>query len=562
MKYSVRKKLWTGFLSLVVLMIVAGIMNYLTIPDISDRYKSLIDDRLEKVILLEQLSTNQNMLSNELRGYLLYKQVYYLKDRRELLESFDAKVQELDATLQSEESRALLDELKGAAEQYRSLTESAVASFTKAQDEEALKYAEEAEPFQTLITKNANKLIEIQREQVQKAESELERRLQSTAIFILGVLALITILSVIIAYVISKIITRPVGKMTDALKQLAQGDFAMEPLHIKNRDEIGEMATAFNEMTSDLRGIIMNTRDSSHQLAAQAEQLTASSEESLAASEMVAEIAEKNLLASDMQVTLVNDASRAMDEMAIGITQITNDNEMMLASTDEVSRLVGEGADLMKDVSDQMSNISSSIQQSADIITDLAIHSENIRNVTGLITGIAEQTNLLALNAAIEAARAGEQGKGFAVVANEVRNLAEQSKTSAEEIGRMIDSIIQNVSLAVDSTEAGTERVKEGLGITEKTNKVFNEIEFASNDVSNKVQTVAIAIEQIRTMSEQVSEGSKKVQELAIQASAEAQSTSAATEEQLASNEEIAASAQTLSEVAEKLQNDMARFTV
>lgn len=562
MKYSVRKKLWTGFLSLVVLMIVAGIMNYLTIPDISDRYKSLIDDRLEKVILLEQLSTNQNMLSNELRGYLLYKQVYYLKDRRELLESFDAKVQELDVTLQSEDSRALLDELIDASEQYRSLTESAVASFTNAQDEEALTYAEEAEPFQTLITKNATKLIEIQREQVQKAESELEHRLQSTAIFILGVLALITILSVIIAYVISKIITRPVGKMTDALKQLAQGDFAMEPLHIKNRDEIGEMATAFNEMTYDLRGIIMNTRDSSHQLAAQAEQLTASSEESLAASEMVAEIAEKNLLASDMQVTLVNDASRAMGEMAIGITQITNDNEMMLASTDEVSRLVGEGADLMKDVSDQMSSISSSIQQSADIITDLSIHSENIRNVTGLITGIAEQTNLLALNAAIEAARAGEQGKGFAVVANEVRNLAEQSKTSAEEIGRMIDAIIQNVSLAVDSTEAGTDRVKEGLKITERTSKVFTEIELASNDVSNKVQTVSTAIAQIRTMSEQVSEGSKKVQELAIQASAEAQSTSAATEEQLASNEEIAASAQTLSEVAEKLQNDMGRFTV
>ena len=67
-----------------------------------------------------------------------------------------------------------------------------------------------------------------------------------------------------------------------------------------------------------------------------------------------------------------------------------------------------------------MSSISKSIRQSADIITDLSVHSENIRKVTELITGIAEQTNLLALNAAIEAARAGEHGRGFAVVANEV----------------------------------------------------------------------------------------------------------------------------------------------
>ncbi|MCM3636982.1 methyl-accepting chemotaxis protein [Sporosarcina luteola] len=562
MRYSVRKKLWTGFLSLLLLMITAGALNYLTIPDISKEYTSFINDRMEKVILLEQLSTNQTELSNDLRGYLLYKETKYLKNRGELLESVDEKLMQLDSSLESEKSRALIEELKEASEQYKVYSEEALAAFNQGKDEEALVLAEKAEPHQSTFMINAERLVTYQREQMLKAEDKIEQKVKSTGIFIIGVLGLITILSIIISYLISNIITRPVGKMTDALKMLARGDFAEEPLLIKNRDEIGEMATAFNEMKADLRTIIMNTRDSSYQLAAQAEQLTASSEESLAASEMVAEIAEKNLLASDMQVHLVNDSASAMSEMANGITQITNDNAAMLASSVEVSRLVREGAGLMKDVTDQMSNISTSIRQSSEIITDLAVHSEKIRNVTGLITGIAEQTNLLALNAAIEAARAGEQGKGFAVVANEVRNLAEQSKTSAAEIGRMIDAIIQNVTLAVDSTEAGTDRVREGLGITEKTNEVFNEIELASNDVSSKVGTVSAAIEQIRTMSEQVMESSKKVQELAMQASTEAQSTSASTEEQLASNQEIASSAQTLSEVAEKLQNDMGRFTV
>ncbi len=395
-----------------------------------------------------------------------------------------------------------------------------------------------------------------------KTENRIEQSIKSTGFIIIGVLGLVTILSMIIAYIISKNITRPVGKMTNALKEFAQGNFATEPLVIKNRDEIGEMATALNEMKIDLRNIITNTRDSSHQLASQAEQLTASAEESLAASEMVAEIAEKNLLASEMQVSLVQDSTAAMTEMVTGINQITDDNEAMLGSSGEVARLVVAGAGLMKDVTVQMSSISKSIRQSADIITDLSVHSENIRKVTELITGIAEQTNLLALNAAIEAARAGEHGRGFAVVANEVRNLAEQSKASAEEIGRMINAITQNVSLAVNSTEAGAERVNEGLGITEKTNKVFNQIELASNEMNKKIETVSAAIIQIRTMSEQVTYSAAKVQDLAIQASTEAQSTSAATEEQLAANQEIASSAQTLSEVAEKLQNDMSRFTV
>ncbi|MFS0688408.1 methyl-accepting chemotaxis protein [Sporosarcina sp. 179-K 8C2 HS] len=562
MRYSVSKKLWTGFLSLLLLMITAGILNYLAIPYVSDEYKSFIDDRMEKVILIEQLTTDQTELSNDLRGYLLYKETKYLKNRSELLESVEEKLKTMNATFQSERSAELLKELTVATTQYRTLSEEALTSFNNGRDEEALILAEEAEPYQANIMLNADRLIRYQREQMLEAEDRIEQSIKTTGLYIIGVLGLVTILSMIIAYMISKNITRPVGKMTKALKELAQGNFATEPLLIKNRDEIGEMATALNEMKADLRSIITNTRDSSRQLASQAEQLTASAEESLAASEMVAEIAEKNLLSSDMQVNLVHDSTKAMNAMANGINQITNDNEAMLGSSDEVSRLVGEGAALMKDVTDQMSTISTSIRQSADIISDLSVHSESIRKVTGLIRGIAEQTNLLALNAAIEAARAGEHGKGFAVVANEVRNLAEQSKASAEEIGRMIDTIIQNVSLAVDSTEVGAERVKEGLGITEKTNTVFHQIELASNDVNKKVETVSAAIVQIRSMSEQVTEGAAKVQDLAMQASVEAQSTSAATEEQLASNEEIASSAQTLSEVAEKLQNDMGRFTV
>src|SRR5690606_7028274 len=171
MRYSVSKKLWTGFLSLLLLMIIGGVMNYLTIPDISEEYKSFINDRMEKVILLEQLSTNQTELSNDLRGYLLYKETKYLKNRNELLESGDEKLKEMDGSFESEKSRSLLEELKVSAEQYRVHSEEALAAFNQGQDEEALVIAEKAEPHQSLFMINAERLIHDQREQMLEAEN-------------------------------------------------------------------------------------------------------------------------------------------------------------------------------------------------------------------------------------------------------------------------------------------------------------------------------------------------------------------------------------------------------
>ena len=166
MRYSVSKKLWTGFISLLLLMIIAGFFNYLAIPYVSGEYKSFIDDRMEKVILLEQLSTDQTELSNDLRGYLLYKETKYLKNRTELLESVEEKLKTMNSAFESERSKELLAELTEATMQYRILSDEALAAFNNGNDEEALVVAEKAEPYQTHIMLNADRLIRYQREQM------------------------------------------------------------------------------------------------------------------------------------------------------------------------------------------------------------------------------------------------------------------------------------------------------------------------------------------------------------------------------------------------------------
>ncbi|WP_158233640.1 MULTISPECIES: methyl-accepting chemotaxis protein [unclassified Sporosarcina] len=562
MKFTVGKKLWLGFMSIVIIMIVIGTVGFLAIKKVNEQYTFLIEDRMHKVILLERQKSDQNDLVKNIRGYMLYGSESYINELKEISQRTHERLDELDIILNSSKMKELLSETHDATEEYEKVLQNIIDETKAGNDEQALKTGTNGTAFQEVISKNLDAMINFQREQQEQLEKDVASY-TSSAVLMMGILILIGIIaSVAITIIISGLIRRPVTQMTNALAEVSEGNFSIEEVKIKNRDEIGDMSVALNRMVGDLRGIIDRAKHSALQLAAQSEELSASAEESLAASEMVAEISEKNLQTSESQANIVNQSTVSMGEMVTAIDVITHDNEEMLNSSEDVARLVKEGSSLMGETKDQMTNISQTIGDSMETINQMAKHTENIRNVTSMITAIAEQTNLLALNAAIEAARAGEHGKGFAVVAEEVRNLAEQSKQSTQEIGRMIDTIIEDVTKVVSSTGEGRKRVDEGLALTEKTNSIFMDIEHATSDVSEKVSTVSAAIEEIRAMTDEVTDGARQVEELAVQAAAEAQSTSAATEQQLAANEEITSSSQTLAQLAEELQHDMGRFQV
>lgn len=562
MKLSVGKKLWSGFLSVLLLMVIVGASGFWSLSKVNNEYRSILDEQVTKAVVLEKLLSTQYAISTDIRGFLLFESNSFLEKREKTIETFNQYWGTLNKLNQTDSERVLLNEIKESHDSYIETTNLAISEFNNNNKEKALNTTMDANVFTGILSEQINDLINSQNEIMIQVNLEIADLIKQTRIFTAGLIVAAILLSITVAIVISRSVARPVGKMTDALMEISGGNLAIEPVTIRNKDEIGEMATALNSMTKDLRAIITNANDSAVQLAAQAEELSASSEESLAASEMVAEISEKNLFGSESQVAIVNETVSAIGEVVTGINRITEDNEAMLLSSEDVVQLVQEGASLMEDVNGQMTIISTAIGQSAGIMNGMANYSEEIRKVTSLITDIAEQTNLLALNAAIEAARAGEHGKGFAVVAEEVRNLAEQSKRSAGEIGNMIDRMIGNVTEAVASTKDGSQRVEEGLVVTERTRVVFNKIERAASDVGEKVTAVSAAIQQIRIMTDEVSSGSSRVQDLAVESSAAAQSTSAATEQQLAANEEISSSAQVLAGLSEKLQSDMGRFKV
>ncbi|MDY0409834.1 methyl-accepting chemotaxis protein [Virgibacillus soli] len=170
----------------------------------------------------------------------------------------------------------------------------------------------------------------------------------------------------------------------------------------------------------------------------------------------------------------------------------------------DTSTEANSGNHSIQQVIQQMEKIDKVVDNSASIVKQLGDHSKEIGKIIDVITTIADQTNLLALNAAIESARAGEHGRGFAVVADEVRNLAEQSKSSAEQIAAFIEKIQADTSFAVDAMDMGTKEVKLGMEVVQEAEKGFKKILRLIEHVTAQTQETSAASEEMSASLEQV----------------------------------------------------------
>ncbi|MER2076752.1 methyl-accepting chemotaxis protein [Psychrobacillus psychrotolerans] len=560
MKLTISKKLWGGFSAVLVLLIIASAMSMWTTYDISSKYDSLIDEEMERVSLVEKVELLQKEMSTSVLEYLMFSKLTSV----EKLEMNYKQVSEITESLSKNLNDTTSKELVGTLQEKSKQLYESNSQIIELKKKNGM-YQKNASESTQLNLEIADILVELKTNEEKRAKQtrdELNTYVGTSNIVTLILTILSIVVGVLVSYFISRSIAKPIKKVTNGLAEIADGNLTIESIIIKNKDEVGEMATTFNKMSGDLQRIVSGVRDSSMQLAANAEELSASSEESLASSQMVAKSAEAQMLASDEQVTQMVASMQSMTDLQKGVSQIASSNDEMLKATDGVRSLVIQGSNVVTNVASQMDNIHTTFHETTEIMKNMAKHSNEIQNITSMITDISDQTNLLALNAAIEAARAGEYGKGFAVVAEEVRKLAEQSKNSAAEIAAMVLLIQTASSSAVKAITSGGEKVEEGLAQTTESLNVFHQIETSVDDVVQKVESVTTAISHIQEISSTVTESVQQVQTLATQAADGASDTSAATEQQLAANEEISSNAQFLADLAEKLQNEVSHFKI
>ncbi|MCR8659668.1 methyl-accepting chemotaxis protein [Paenibacillus endoradicis] len=410
----------------------------------------------------------------------------------------DAAIKSIAATIASTDDEESFELMKTTLAEYRLTRNEVIAEAKDGNIEKATLIMSDSSDLSTkmddLITgsfkdKQASALVKM---------TDLSEQAKITIITLVVIIIIAVLLAILLGLFISRNISRPVNRLVETANEIADGNLNVE-VSINSKDEIGQLAVAFQKMINNLNDVMNNIRSASDQVATGAKQMSESSVLlSQGATEQASSVEQLTVSLEEVSSKINSNATNALE--ANQLTQQSKKNAL-------------QGNDRMQEMLVAMDDINAS--------------STNISKIIKVIDEIAFQTNILALNAAVEAARAGQHGKGFAVVAEEVRNLAARSANAAKETTEMIEGSIQKVT-------NGT--------------KIANDTASALNHIVEDITRVAELVEDITEASSDQASGISQINQGLFQVSQVIQTNSATSEESAAASEELSGQANMMKE--------------
>ncbi|WP_342552551.1 methyl-accepting chemotaxis protein [Paenibacillus sp. FSL R7-0652] len=562
-KISISQKLLIGFSSVLLLLVTVTVISYFQFVNLEKTYTNLINDRTSKLLKIKNMTIDLKSQQIALRNYIMQANKENEDAFTKAYEDYINLSEDLKSTVTSSAMKQYLVSSDEMMKQYYDFSKNVMSLTTQGNVGEISRLMESTAP--QLIAEFEG-IVESMEKHQQKAmdEGSAAANLQTAKVLrwisIIGTVSILVGLA--IAIIIGRLISKPVQSVAQAAGRIAEGDLTGEPIKVRSRDEIGEMAEAFNVMSVNLRTLIHQVGDGAERVAASSEELTASTEQTVIANEQVATTMGEIAEGMDAQVRMVSEGFQTMNELAAGFRRVVENTTVVSEQASEASTQTISGSESIRSAVGQMNSIQNTVASLAGVIEELGKHSSDIVKMVDTISEIAAQTNLLSLNAAIEAARAGEHGRGFQVVATEVRKLSEQSAQSAGEIVKLVTSIEAGMSNAANSMSAVSSEVQTGIQLVNHAGDTFDKIQNAVSSVAGQTQEVSASIEQMNAGVAQINVSMKSIMEVTENAAAGTEEVSATTEEQLSAMQEIASAAHDLSSMAEVLQQSAARFKV
>ena len=325
----------------------------------------------------------------------------------------------------------------------------------------------------------------------------------------------LVILAAIVIFV-RRAIIKPIHTLKAGVQHIQHGDYD-QPIQLKRRDELGDLAQTLDFLRSFLNQMVSDLEQSASALQNAVGKLDTMS------GGIARTTAEQN--------DLSHQVATAIEQMEAASREVAGNASDTADATNHTEQLARSGSESMQRAQQTMEQLVSDTESTAESIGRLAQESENVGSVLTVIKGIAEQTNLLALNAAIEAARAGEQGRGFAVVADEVRSLAEKTQQSTVEIQAILESIQGGASESVNAMETGRGQTESTSRQVVEVGTHLSDILKAITEINEKNQQIATAAEQQTSVAGSLSELIMKIRNLAEETSGESRDAHALSEQ-------------------------------
>ncbi|MER2154133.1 MAG: methyl-accepting chemotaxis protein [Solibacillus sp.] len=560
---SVGKRLNAALIIMIILITITVVLNYMSLKNIQGNMDEALDYRVEQIRSLDTIRFNVAMQGMYARAFVFDGKEESAKSFKQYNELLDQEIEHLSKLVSSDTMKELMEQIIKYRDDFNYGYLDMMDAFERGDQILANGF------INTKLRAASDGMFDATAQMVEYQENKLDAINTKTddsfafSVLVAGIaLAISVLIGILVMVYIRKTIISPLNGIVNEANIIAAGDLSQQDIVVKTKDEIGQLGNAFNSMKNNLSNLIKNIQVNSEQVNGAAQELSASTEEISATTEDVTVRVNDTAERAQISAHASNESARAMEETAAGVQRIAESTQKLLGNSVDATQTAKDGGQIIYDAQQQMSIISSSTNSVNALVQKLAQQTEEINNISQLITSITDQTNLLALNAAIEAARAGEHGKGFAVVADEVRKLAEQSKSSANSIVNLtleIKADTENVERAVTESLVS---VEDGVKIISNAGESFTSIVNAVTQMSMQIQEISATSEELSASAEQVTASVNEIAQSSNESSSNLEMVAAAVEEQTATMHQVNAIAVSLSDNAQTLQQEIQQFKV